>query len=83
MWFNSAYTSEVAGMVTINHLIQRRYLQSPDFHMIDLIEIQVPLHYGYFRYFHEEKGVYDLAFNESMAALLEHEQTVATEQFAG
>jgi hypothetical protein len=80
MWFNSAYTTEVDGMVTINKLIQRGYLRSPDFHLIDLIEIQVPIHYGYFRYFHEEKDVYELSFNEAMAELQEHEKALTVQQ---
>ncbi len=79
MWFNSAYTTEVAGMVTINKLIQQDYLKAADFHKIDLIEVQVHHHYGYFQYFHEEKEVYDKSFHESMCKLLKHEKVVGAE----
>ena len=83
MWVNSAYTTEVAGMETINNLIEQGHLKSPDFHQIDLIEVQIPLYYGPFQQLHEEKGVYELAFNEAMSELQEHEKAVAAEQLAG
>jgi hypothetical protein len=77
MWINSAYATEIAGMETINNLIQRHHLTHPDYKMVELIEVQIPLHYGPFQQLHEQKGVYELAFNEAMSKLQEHEMAVA------
>jgi hypothetical protein len=74
LWLNSAYTTEVAGMETINQLIQKGDLRSPDYKTIELIEVQIPLAYGPFQQLYEKKGVYELAFNEAMSALQEHEK---------
>jgi hypothetical protein len=82
LWVNSAYTTEVAGMETINDLIEQDHLKSPDFHKIELIEVQISLYYGPFQQMHEEKGVYDLAFNEAMAELEEHEKAVVVQRLA-
>lgn len=77
LWLTSAYTAEVAGMETINKLIQKRALQSPGYKTIELIEVQIPLSYGPFQQLYEKKGVYELAFNEAMSELNEHEKAVA------
>jgi len=74
LWVNSAYTTEVAGMETINKLIRQKDLQSPDYKAIDLIEVQIPLFYGPFQQLYEKKGVYELALNEATSVLLEHEK---------
>jgi hypothetical protein len=72
LWLNSAYTTEVAGMETINQLIRLGSLQSPDFKTIELIEVQIPLSYGPFQQLYEKKGVYELAFDEAMSELRKH-----------
>ena len=74
LWVNSAYTTEVAGMETINNLIQKGALKSPDYQTIKLIEVQIPLSYGPFQQLYEKKGVYELAFNEATSELQEHEK---------
>ena len=74
LWINSAYTTEVAGMETINKLIKQKDLQSPDYKTIELIEMQIPIFYGPFQQLYEKKGVYELAFNEAMSELQEHEK---------
>jgi hypothetical protein len=73
LWVNSAYTAEVAGMETINQLIEEGTLKSEDYKTIELIEVQIPLSYGPFQQLYERKGVYELAFNEAMSELQEHE----------
>ena len=77
LWINSAYTTEVAGMNTINDLIDQGALKSPDYKKIELIEVQIPLAYGPFQQLYEKKGVYELAFNEAMSELGEHEKLAA------
>jgi hypothetical protein len=77
LWLNSAYTTEVAGMETINQLIRRGSLQSPDFKTIELIEVQVPLSYGPFQQLYEKKGVYELAFDEATSELRKHPEATA------
>ena len=74
LWLNSAYTTEVAGMETINKLIKKGDLQEPDYKTIKLIEVQIPLPYGPFQQLYERKGVYELAFNEATSELQEHEK---------
>lgn len=74
LWLNSACTTEVAGMETINKLIQKGDLQAPGYKPIELIEVQIPLSYGPFQQLYERKGVYELAFNEATSELQEHEK---------
>jgi hypothetical protein len=57
--------------------IQKGALQSPGYKTIELIEVQIPLSYGPFQQLYEKKGVYELAFNEAMSELHEHEKAVA------
>jgi len=83
LWLNSAYTTEVAGMETINQLIQKGALQSPDYKTIELIEVQIPLSYGPFQQLYEKKGVYELAFNEATSELQEHKKQAAAPALAG
>ncbi len=73
MWLNSAYTNEVAGMEAINDLVEDRSLTDPSYKMIELIPVEIERYYGFIQLGHEEKEVYDMAFNEAMAALQEHE----------
>jgi len=74
LWVNSAYTAEVAGMETINKLIEQKDLQAPGYKTIELIEVQIPVFYGPFQQLYEKKGVYELAFNEAMSELQEHQK---------
>ena len=77
LWLTSAYTAEVAGMETINQLIEQGALKSPDYKTIELVEVQIPLSYGPFQQLYEKKGVYELAFNEAVNELQKHEKTAA------
>ena len=77
LWLNSAYTTEVAGMETINQLIRRGSLQSPDFKTIDLVEVQIPLACGPFQQLYEKQGVYELALGEAMSGLRKHAEAAA------
>ena len=59
---------------TINKLIKQKDLHSPDYKTIELIEVQIPIFYGPFQQLYEKKGVYELAFNEAVSELQEHEK---------
>ncbi|MGZ3625756.1 MAG: hypothetical protein ACXVDN_22050 [Ktedonobacteraceae bacterium] len=87
MWMNSAYTTEIAGMEAINDLVDNNLIDNDlisslikkgdlthhPYKRIELIPVEIERHYGFTYYGHEEKEVYEMAFNEAMAALLEHE----------
>lgn len=87
MLLNSAYTTEVAGMETINEWIRLKKLPregDPDPpHFIELIPVEIEQYYSLLQYAHEEKAVYEMAFNEAMSALYEHEKVVPAKQLAG
>ena len=77
MWMNSAYTNEIAGMETVNKLVEDGSLTDPSYKMIELIPVEIEQYYSALLYAHEEKAVYEMAFNEAMSALQEHKMTVA------
>lgn len=73
LWFNSAYTAEIAQMELINKLLAEGSLQDPRFRPVDLVEIQVERQYGYFDFFVEEFDVYQRSYRRSMEALAARE----------
>ena len=83
MWMNSAYTNEIAGMETVNQLVEDGSLTDPSYEMIELIPVEIEQHYGLFHLGHEEKAVYEMAFNEAMSALYEHEKAMLAKRLAG
>ena len=77
MWMNSAYTNEIARMQTVNKLVNKGSLTDPSYKMIELIPVEIEQYYSVLLYAHEEKTVYEMSFNEAMAALYEHEKALA------
>ena len=57
----------------IKERIKKGDLTHHPYKWIELIPVEIERYYGLPQYGHEEKEVYEMAYNESMAALLEHE----------
>ena len=79
MWVNSAYTTEVDGIGTINDLIQQGALNAAPYHTVDLIEVSVEHHYSLLQYLYEKKEVYQKAFQKSLCKLNKYETRLAAE----
>jgi hypothetical protein len=77
LWFNSAYTAEIAQMELINRLLAEGSLQDTRFRQVDLVEIQVERQYGYFDFFVEEFDVYQRSYRQSLDVLAAREGAVA------
>lgn len=83
LWFNSAYTAEIAQMELINKLLADGTLQDSRFRQVDLVEIQVERQYGYFDFFVEEFDVYRRSYRQSLDVLAAKESTVEAGKRAG
>ena len=70
--FDAAYTAELAGLRQINRLIADGQLYGGDFHSVELIEVEVRRHYGFFEPL-EERSVFDEAFRTAYHVLTSKE----------
>jgi hypothetical protein len=69
MWFSASYRAEVADMMRINELIQKKLVTDQKYKFISLIEVATERPAGYFNFFSERSDVFDAAYQESKKKL--------------